>query len=318
MKSLIQFTLFSSTFLTYALSAPNKKGAYATPEDAAKDPHFSIQGEYEGSYTKGNGTKSKVGIQVVALGNGIFNAVGFEGGLPGNGWDLNERAQSEAKQVNDGSVTFKKEEGGSSAVLKEGKLTIYSAEEKALGTLNRVERKSSTIGLKAPKGATKLFDGSSLDHWKPGARKTDDGLLMEGVNSTRNDFKNFTLHIEFRLPYMPKARGQGRGNSGMYLLGTEIQMLDSFGLSGASNECGGLYKWKRPDENMCYPPLRWQTYDVEFQAATTEKPPMITVKHNGIVIHDKVQLRNKNSQGNIHLQNHGNPVRYRNIWIVEN
>ena len=141
---------------------------------------------------------------------------------------------------------------------------------------------------------------------------------MEGVNSARNDFKNFTLHIEFRLPYMPKARGQGRGNSGMYLLGTETQMLDSFGLSGEPNECGGIYKWKRPDINMCYPPLSWQTYDVEFQAATTDKPPVMTVKHNGIIIHDKVQLRKRTRQGNIHLQNHSNPVRYRNIWIVEN
>ena len=318
MKPLIQLTLFSSIFLTYASSAPDKKGAYSTPEDAAKDPDFSIQGEYEGSYTKGNGNKSIVGIQVVALGNGIFNAVGFEGGLPGNGWDLSERAQSEAKQADDGSVTFKKEEGGSSAVLKEGKLTIYSAGGKALGTLNRVERKSPTMGMKAPEGAIKLFDGSSLQHWKTGARKTEDGLLMEGVNSARNDFKNFTLHIEFRLPYMPKARGQGRGNSGMYLLGTETQMLDSFGLSGESNECGGLYKWKRPDVNMCYPPLRWQTYDVEFQAATKDTPPIMTVKHNGIIIHDKVNLRKRSSQGNIHLQNHSNPVRYRNIWIVEN
>ncbi len=318
MKPLIQLTLFSSIFLTYAFSAPDKKGAYSTPEDAAKDPDFSIQGEYEGSYTKGNGNKSIVGIQVVALGNGIFNAVGFEGGLPGNGWDLSERAQSEAKQADDGSVTFKKEEGGSSAVLKEGKLTIYSAGGKALGTLNRVERKSPTMGMKAPEGAIKLFDGSSLEHWKPGARKTEDRLLMEGVNSARNDFKNFTLHIEFRLPYMPKARGQGRGNSGMYLLGTETQMLDSFGLSGESNECGGLYKWKRPDVNMCYPPLRWQTYDVEFQAATKDTPPIMTVKHNGIIIHDKVNLRKRSSQGNIHLQNHSNPVRYRNIWIVEN
>ena len=125
MKSLIQFFLFSSTFLTYALSAPDKKGAYATPEDAAKDPDFSIQGEYEGSYTKGNGTKSKVGIQVVALGNGIFNAVGFEGGLPGNGWDLSERAQSEAKKADDGSVTFKKAEA-----LREVAKTIQLSSKK--------------------------------------------------------------------------------------------------------------------------------------------------------------------------------------------
>ena len=103
----------------------------------------------------------------------------------------------------------------------------------------------------------------------------------------------------------------------MYLLGTETQMLDSFGLTGEANECGGLYKWKRPDINMCYPPLRWQTYDVEFKASENGNPSVMTVKHNGVVIHDNVQLRKRNSQGNIHLQNHSNPVRYRNIWIAE-
>ena len=317
MKALVFFT-FILLFANTLYSAPDKKGAYATPEDAAKDPDFAIQGEYTGSYTKSNGNEAKVGIQVIALGNGTFRAVGFEGGLPGNGWDLGERAKSEAKKTDDGSVTFKKDDGVATATINDGKLHIKGGNEKVLGTLERIERKSPTLGMKPPKSAIKLFDGTSLEHWKSGARKTEDNLLMEGVNSARNNFKNFTLHIEFRLPYMPKARGQGRGNSGMYLLGTETQMLDSFGLSGESNECGGLYKWKRPDVNMCYPPLRWQTYDVEFQAATKDKPPVMTVKHNGIVIHDKVQLKKRNSQGNIHLQNHSNPVRYRNIWIVEN
>ena len=317
MKNLLSLKLLLLLFIT-SEAAPDKKGAYSTPEDASKDPDFSIQGEYKGSYTKSNGNEAKVGIQVIALGNGMFRAVGFEGGLPGDGWDLGERSKSEAKKNDDGSVTFKKDDGVATATIKDGKLYIKDGDGKVLGTLERIARKSPTLGLKAPEGAIKLFDGSSLEHWKPGARKTEDGLLMEGVNSARNDFKNFTLHIEFRLPYMPKARGQGRGNSGMYLLGTETQMLDSFGLSGESNECGGLYKWKRPDVNMCYPPLSWQTYDVEFQAATKDKPPVMTVKHNGVAIHDKVQLRKRNIRGNIHLQNHSNPVRYRNIWIVEN
>ena len=214
-------------------------------------------------------------------------------------------------------MTFKKDDGVATATIKDGKLHIKGGDEKVLGTLNKVERESATLGMKAPEGAVKLFDGTSLDHWKSGARMTEDKLLMEGVNSARNDFKNFTLHLEFRLPYMPKARGQSRGNSGMYLLGTETQMLDSFGLSGEANECGGLYKWKRPDINMCYPPLRWQTYDVEFKAAENGNPSVMTVKHNGVVIHNNVQLRKRNSQGNIHLQNHSNPVRYRNIWIAE-
>ncbi|MFP6873108.1 MAG: DUF1080 domain-containing protein [Verrucomicrobiales bacterium] len=317
MKTSFTITAITFTLGILANSAPDKKGAYATAKDAAEDPDFALQGEYAGSYTKGDGTVSKVGIQVIALGNGKFRAVGFEGGLPGAGWDQGERAQSEANKAADGSVTFKEQEGKATGVLKGGKMTIMSAEGAALGTLKHIERESPTLGAKAPKGAITLFDGSSLGHWKKGARKSADGMLMEGVNSARNDFKNFTMHIEFRLPYMPKARGQGRANSGMYLLGTETQMLDSFGLSGESNECGGLYKWKRPDVNMCYPPLRWQTYDVEFQAASGGNPPVTSVKHNGVTIHDKVKLRKNSSQGGIQLQNHGNPVRYRNIWLLE-
>ena len=316
MKALL-FSTFILLFANTLYSAPDKKGAYYLLEDAAKEPDFAIQGEYSGSYTKSSGTEAKVGIQVIALGNGLFRAVGFEGGLPGNGWDGGEKAVSEAKKADDGTVTFKKDDGVATATIKDGKLHIKGGDEKILGTLNIVERESPTLGMKAPEGAVKLFDGTSLDHWKSGARMTEDKLLMEGVNSARNDFKNFTLHLEFRLPYMPKARGQSRGNSGMYLLGTETQMLDSFGLSGEANECGGLYKWKRPDINMCYPPLRWQTYDVEFKASENGNPSVMTVKHNGVVIHDNVQLRKRNSQGNIHLQNHSNPVRYRNIWIAE-
>lgn len=317
MKILSTITTLTFSLSLMAIGAPDKKGAYATAKDAQEDPDFAIQGEFAGSYTQSEGTVSKVGIQVIALGNGKFRAVGFEGGLPGAGWDKGERSQSEANKAADSSVTFTEEDSKATGVLKGDNLTIKSPDGKSLGVLKRVNRKSATLGLKPPKGATELFKGTSLEHWKKGARKTPDGLLMEGVNSARNDFKNFTLHIEFRLPYMPKARGQGRANSGMYLLGTETQMLDSFGLSGESNECGGLYKWKRPDQNMCYPPLRWQTYDVEFQAASEGNPPVMTVKHNGVVIHDKVKLRKNSTQGGIHLQNHSNPVRYRNIWLLE-
>ncbi len=317
MKALAIITTTTFSLGILAIGAPDKKGAYATAKDAQEDPDFALQGEFEGSYTQSEGTVSKVGIQVIALGNGKFRAVGFEGGLPGAGWDKGKRSQSEANKVVDGSVTFTEEEGKATGVLKGDSFTIKSPGGKSLGTLKRMNRKSPTLGMKPPKGAIELFNGESLEHWKKGARKTNDGLLMEGVNSTRNDFKNFTLHIEFKLPYMPKARGQGRANSGMYLLGTETQMLDSFGLSGESNECGGLYKWKRPDQNMCYPPLRWQTYDVEFQAASGGNPPVMSVRHNGVTIHDKVKLRKNSTQGGLQLQNHSNPVRYRNIWLLE-
>ena len=101
-------------------------------------------------------------------------------------------------------------------------------------------------------------------------------------------WSSITVHAKSERPIKRKQR---------YIsLEQETQMLDSFGLSGEANECGGLYKWKRPDINMCYPPLRWQTYDVEFKASENGNPSVMTVKHNGVVIHDNIQLRKRNSQ----------------------
>jgi hypothetical protein len=175
-----------------------------------------------------------------------------------------------------------------------------------------------------------LFDGKGINRF-PKSRVTDDSLLMEGITS-EDLFQDFTLHIEFRLPFMPEARGQARGNSGIYLQGRyEVQMLDSFGLDGKDNECGGLYKISAPRENLCFPPLTWQTYDIDFTAAKWDANGQknanarITVKHNGVTIQDDVELpgdtaaaplKEAPTPGPIHLQNHGNPVRYRNIWVL--
>ncbi len=141
------------------------------------------------------------------------------------------------------------------------------------------------------------------------------------------------MHLEFKLPYMPAARGQARGNSGCYLQGRyEVQILDSFGLEGKNNECGGIYEIKDPDVNMCLPPLAWQTYDIDYTAARYDASggktanARITVSHNGVVIHDNVELpratraapvKEGPEPGPIYLQDHGNPVRFRNIWVVE-
>ena len=150
---------------------------------------------------------------------------------------------------------------------------------------------------------------------------------------TKGKFKDFRLHIEFRTPFMPEARGQGRGNSGVYLQGRyEIQVLDSYGLEGLDNECGGIYKVGAPMVNMCLPPTQWQTYDITFQAPRFDasgnktEDAIVTVVHNGVTIHDRRKLpaptggamdNNISEPGGIYLQDHGNPVQFRNIWLVE-
>lgn len=281
------------------VAAENKGPTYATVEEAKADQDFAVQGEY---------AKDGEGVQVVALGDGKFRVVTYKGGLPGAGWDMS----SPRVEEQDTAATKKTLEDGG---------------------LKRVERQSETLGAKPPAGAVVLFDGSanSLDrHWGPKAMVDNEGFLMQGVTST-DTFGDFTIHLEFRLPYMPTARGQARGNSGFYMQGRyEVQMLDSFGLEGLDNECGGIYKVAKPDVNMCYPPLAWQTYDIDFTAAKVDAegkvstPAHAVVKHNGVLIHDRdlvltpggVLGSETKDPGPVFLQDHSNPVRYRNIWVV--
>ena len=283
------------------------------------DADFAIQGEYTGKLGG-----AKTGVQVVALGEGKFDIVLYRGGLPGDGWSGKRAETDRGNAVSaDGKITVTL--AGQTGSIADKKLTLGS------DSLDRVERKSSTEGAKAPAGAIVLFDGSNTDAWE-GAGMDSNKLLKEGQTS-KQKFQNYSLHIEFLLPYQPANRGQGRGNSGIYNQGRyEVQMLDSFGLEGKHNECGGIYTIKDPNINMCYPPLQWQTYDIDYTAAKFDAAgkktanAKITVQHNGVLIHKDVDLGKgttaapvgeSSAPGPIHLQNHGNPVRYRNIWLVE-
>ena len=302
-----------------SLQAQNAKTAFLDAKSAG--PDFAVQGEYEGTIGKAR----KLGIQVIAEGKGGFTAVLFAGGLPGAGWDGKTRTRLKGRTAA-GKVTFKGRNitGGVAGGVFSG-----TAEDDVAFSAKKVLRKSPTLGAKAPAGAVVLFDGSTAEHFQGG--KLEAGKLLNvGVRSKRK-FSNFTLHLEFRTPFMPYARGQGRGNSGMYLADQyECQVLDSFGLAGLDNECGGIYKVARPIVNMCLPPLSWQTYDVVFTAAKFDKagkkvaPAVTTIHHNGVVIHDKLTLKltagggqSDEKPGALFLQNHGDPVRFRNIWVVE-
>ncbi len=316
------FALLCFQAICFAADPPKK--TYDDPKNVDSD--YAYQGEYLGEFDSKEG-KKKLGIQVVAQGNGKFYAIGYDGGLPGE-WKRGGTSHNGKGELKDGVLRISGE--AYTAVIKPEEITIENGEGKKLGTLKKVHRESPTLGAKPPQGAIVLFDGSNADAF-PGAKMSDDKLLIAGANSTLK-YKDCTLHVEFRTPYQPADSGQQRGNSGVYLQGRyEVQVLDSFGLAGKNNECGGIYEIRDPDVNMCFPPLTWQTYDIDFTAATYDgdkktKPARITVKHNGVTIHDNVEIprttraapvKDTPEPGHLHLQNHGNPVRFRNIWIVE-
>jgi hypothetical protein len=306
-----------------ALDAQNRKAnrrektAYLNAADAG--PDFLVQGEYVGELGD-----MKHGVQVVAKGDGKFDAWLLKGGLPGAGWDRETRRKLSG-ETKDGVTELS---GDSlAASITRDVLSLEADGQK--GQLKKVDRQSSTLGMKPPAGAIVLFDGTNVDAWEPGKMAED--MLMGVGTRTKQKFDSFTLHLEFRTPFMPAEGGQQRGNSGMYLQDQyECQILDSFGLEGRDNECGGIYSNSQPLVNMCLPPLTWQTFDVEFTGAKFDgngevsEAGKCTIRHNGVLIHEDLVLKTTpgggqrdQKPGALYLQDHGDPVRFRNIWIVE-
>ena len=191
-----------------------------------------------------------------------------------------------------------------------------------------------------PKDAVVLFDGKDLSRWQAypdggeAKWKVADGYMevAGGDIITKDKFKDMKLHVEFMPPYMPDAKGQARGNSGVFVMDNyEVQVLDSYGLPKLEvGDCAALYSKKTPDKNAAKPPAQWQTYDIDFTApkfdASGKKTAnaRITIYWNGEKVHDNVELEKplpggsgeKPEGGGVRLQDHGNPVRFRNIWVV--
>lgn len=312
-KSFFTPLLSTALLIAFTFTAADAAEKKNTPtwtdpsKAAADDPDFNIQGEY---------LDKKSGVQVVALSKGKFYLSKFSGGLPGAGWD---QSQPEVATLDRAEV------------------------EKQINSLKKVIRKSPTLGAKAPEGAVILFEGEANSLIKG---EIKNGLLWAGSETT-GEYGNFHLHVEFRLPYKPSAppSSQDRGNSGLYLQNRyETQVLDTFGLvptkewnqlplqSEPAQWCGSFYKVKTPDTPMCLPPLTWQTYDIDFTAPKFDASgkkianTRITIVHNGVKIHDDVEMpigtgagakRPEVAKGPIIFQGHGNPTAYRNVWLVE-
>lgn len=261
-------------------------------------------------------------------------------------------------RVSDGVLRF--EQDGWAGELKGDQFTgSRSGEGKSVAfAMKKVVRLSPRLGAKAPEGAVVLFDGTSFEQWQVHRSRTpssqivwelcdgcmrvapiDKKTLAGHSLVTKEAFQDFRLHLEFRLPLMADKTGQARANGGVAFEDAnwyEVQVLDSYGLEGRDNECGGVYKVAAPAVNMCRPPLLWQTYDIEFLAPRYDDagnrihPGRISVDHNGKQIHKGVELpdspkaekqRKANPEsvtaGRIILHYHKNPVEYRNIWLDE-
>ncbi|MEA3224372.1 MAG: DUF1080 domain-containing protein [Planctomycetota bacterium] len=304
-----------------------------------------FMGDWQGEWQLDDGADSgPLVAQVIALGKGKYRAVFFD--------EFDTR--SEALAVLNDEVEDEKASFAGQADSAGGELDIKAniGGDKFVGSfkgwdfsgkfeLSRAIRVSPAMGAKPPAGAIVLFNGKNFRQWKhtPSKKKPVAGKVQWSLKKgamevkartgsivTKKKFTDFKLHIEFRTPFMPDKRGQARGNSGVYLQGRyEVQVLDSYGLEGKDNECGGIYKVGPPLVNMCAPPMQWQTYDITFHAPKAGNPARTTVVHNGVTIHDEMELKltggrldsNINEPGGIYLQDHGNPMQFRNIWLVE-
>jgi hypothetical protein len=190
-----------------------------------------------------------------------------------------------------------------------------------------------------PSDAVVLFDGKDLSKWNNGDKWViKDGYAIAAKTgiTTKDSFGDCQLHLEFASPEEVRGKGQGRGNSGAYIMGRyEVQILDSYqNETYFDGQCGSLYKQHPPLVNACRKPGEWQTYDIVFEGPRFEdkklvRPGYVTVIHNGIVVQNHFELKGgtyydrpaaytpHGPKAPLNLQFHGDPVKFRNIWIRE-
>ncbi len=298
-----------------------------------------IMGNWQGAFESGPYKDRALNAKVIAYGQGKYHAAFIMDDktrleIPG--------AKNQSKTIFEGKTELAKSYNIKAEIISgqfTGTLKVDDAESKF--SLRQVFLSSPTLGMKPPEDAVVLlsnkktpdaeqllkYEWNIAPHWQ----LDDNGAIRIAGSSisTKRKFGDAQIHLEFKTPFMPNDRGQARGNSGVYIQERyEIQVLDSFGLEVKDNLCGGIYKFAVPTADVCLPPLEWQTYDITFKAPRSDqngniiKAAVITVKHNGTIIHDNVLLNygansNLPLTGSILLQDHSmDRVSYRNMWVV--
>jgi len=299
-------------------------------------------GDYEGTYRSTGRPDYSATAKVIAEGRGLYRLLVQYTPPSTESWtyQIELHGQSGGPRLFfNGFSNADRWEG----TVQDGKLSVRKGGTHYGGgfSLSKVIKHSPTEGLKPPKGAKVLLpyskdEKTSLESWTNDKWTLgDDGTMQvgKGDNRTRERFGDVEIHMEFNLAHMPNSHGQGRSNSGIYFQDRyEVQILDSFGLIQGSGDCGSIYEQSVALVNMTYPPGQWQTFDIVFMAATFDKNgkvkkfPTITVKLNGVVVQDKHIYEKVTGgavndkvveRGPMRLQDHGNPVRFRNIWVKE-
>jgi hypothetical protein len=307
----------------------------------AVDP---VMGNWDGDWKNDDGHGGKLTAQVIAEGDDNYKAVFTAYYGPVAVFRVSLKGKREKDEVKfGGKVDLGAAFGGEfdwTGGVASDKFTGRYTSAKDVGefVLKKVQKTPPSVGTKPPEGATILFDGTNLDAWQTadgGAAKwrIADGAMevTKGDLYTRVTFSDLQLHVEFNTPFMPQARDQARGNSGVFIDRTleskerdwEVQVLDSFGLEPKVNDCGAVYGLKAPNANACLPPGEWQSYDITFTAPRYDdagkitRMARITVVHNGSKVVNDLELEDAGPRaGHIVLQDHGNPVRFRNVWLV--
>ena len=332
MKSLSRFSL-----LVVLAVAP-----VAVGQDNPSPSGDPFIGAYEGTYRASGRDPYPAKGQVINIGRGIYKVkVGFgvNDGTQQYGY-VEIHGEAHGPRLRASGYSNDAHWTGS---VRDGELMVkHDDHYGGTFTMTKVIHHSPTEGLKPPKDAVVILpyeegkptnlDALTNQKWivqPDGSMQVKGG---EGDQKTKAEFGDCTVHLEFKLAHMPDKSGQSRSNSGIYMQDRyETQVLDSFGLMSGSGDCGGIYEQAIPLVNACYPPGQWQTYDIEFKAATfnadgsVKTYPVHTVRLNGVLVQDGHVFEKVTggavsdtvvAKAPIRLQDHGDPVQFRNFWVV--